>query len=1105
MQDNRDSKTPSLSIHSTATPVAKPEPLPSPLRGLLDLLMQVSETTGDMQLEVLSRKGLRIASLPVSQKQLMFGVSIDGLFFVDRLFDQIAPAIAAPLRLFQQQQILQPGREEFPRPEFLEQERTALLALTARGLRGLAGRLGAGPVRVKRSPPSTTIGWSANLRFSPMELLLDRPETATLYEDVTYDLFHQPPPGTTDSWLFVQHNPGQLWPVATVNTGIKSVQDANVACQIAHHLVQVLQRQSVVLTKERQHSVCITGDGSLLLLVANLNQAVLLTLPAEQLGRVLRIAQQCCSKTTEPESVRTPITPSQPPVEPVPASAPVSAELTPHPETRVADSEQPSHEPIEQSADVDQPHREAAHATETESEQSPVLSIRNLQVKADDRTLIKDLTLDIPARGVYALMGPGGAGKSTLLGVLGGGIAGLQQEGELLYLGQTLTTSHHPVVLGQRLDAQEGTLIEYVLQRSGPHSVREELHAAELLRDSGLDRLRASLQRSVRSLGLSASQAWRLSILRALSTNPALLCVDEPTAGMENEDAQPILDLIQHLAAQRAILFVSHNQAHAKSIAQTIALMAAARLHGVLPCAEFFGESANPIIREYVRTGGCHVPSPDAPLEHIDPDYLAPPAALPVPSPEPEVVQTPPPTIILWQQDQPVLMLRDFGLTMGERCRLSQVNLDLGANGLYQLVCPDGTIRRLLHGFLTTGMQGKVSTTGLSLLQGNPVDEDHHAATIELGVKLLMSSVREYLLSGNSQRMSLVSMDDKHNWIHEHLEAQHALDLEEHLSGQVLELSSEQKRRLAIARAAASRPAVLCLEEPMQGLDQEATERLSQTILQESARRAVLVLVSAPLSQWQKTAQLGYIYGEYLYKTPQEEKPQQSEVQVIEATLPVDRSVSPEPHDLNNRTAGQAANTAFSATEESDPSASELKRDEPNLTSSYGEPAEPEVRRYGQGPRGFHWLVPGSLAGTPEPGVMHDLEYDLALLHGAGITLLVTLTETPLDDDALSAQGLKSLFFPIVDMHAPSLRAAFDLCGMIDLQLARGEQIAFHCKAGLGRTGTLLCSYLIWKGDSARIALERARRVEPAWVQSKEQEKFLQDFEGFCAQQKQSS
>jgi atypical dual specificity phosphatase len=135
--------------------------------------------------------------------------------------------------------------------------------------------------------------------------------------------------------------------------------------------------------------------------------------------------------------------------------------------------------------------------------------------------------------------------------------------------------------------------------------------------------------------------------------------------------------------------------------------------------------------------------------------------------------------------------------------------------------------------------------------------------------------------------------------------------------------------------------------------------------------------------------------------------------------------------------------------------------------------------------------------------MMQELDYDLSLLRTAGITMLVTLTETPLDDDALAAQGLKSLFFPIVDMHAPSLRAAYELCGLIDLQLARGERIAFHCKAGLGRTGTLLCSYLIWKGEGAEAALRQARRVEPAWVQSKEQEQFLQAFEGFCANQRQ--
>ncbi|MFO0622836.1 MAG: hypothetical protein U0745_15690, partial [Polyangia bacterium] len=90
--------------------------LPVPLSGTIELLTQIATTAGDMQLDVLSRKGLRIASLPVSQNQLLFGLSIDGLFFVDRSLDQTAPTIAALLRRFQQQQILQPGREEFPRP-----------------------------------------------------------------------------------------------------------------------------------------------------------------------------------------------------------------------------------------------------------------------------------------------------------------------------------------------------------------------------------------------------------------------------------------------------------------------------------------------------------------------------------------------------------------------------------------------------------------------------------------------------------------------------------------------------------------------------------------------------------------------------------------------------------------------------------------------------------------------------------------------------------------------------------------------------------------------------------------------------------------------------
>jgi len=1149
MQDNHDPKasspTSGVSTEAKDQPLTVPRPsrgglghdrgpdaadpsvnvLPAPLRSMLDLLAQVAQIAGDMQLEVLSRKGLRIASLPVSQRHLLFGLSIDGLFFVDRLLDQASPTIGALLRRFQQQQILQPGREEFPRPEVLEQDRSALLDLTARGLRGLAGRLGSSPVRVKQSPPGTTLGASANLRFSPIELLLNRPDGLSLREDVTSQLFQQPPQGTSDAWQFLIGSPGQLWPVATINTGLKSITDASNACQIAHQLLQFMHRQGVTLSDSRQHAICLSGDSWLLLLVANANQAVLLTLPAAQLGRVLQITQQSCAQLIDVSALAASVNPSPAPAmvpAMVPAAAPIAepaaspavtpaAMAPPRPARGKASSELVGAGPkAPVLVDAPEPPTEPAAAPPAAVPPEPILSIRHLLVRAAERTLIKDLDLDIPSRGVFAIMGPGGAGKSTLLSVLSGRTSGLTQQGELVYRGRSLSDSNHPVVLGQKVAPQRGPLIDYLLAKSGPHSPRERLRAAERLRDSGLDRLRASLERPIETLDIGTSVAWRLEILHALAKEPELLCVDEPTAAMEEEEAEHILDLLRRVAAQRAVLFITHNQGHARSTAHLIALLAAARLHGVFPTEEFFSDSVSSVVRDYVRTGGCHVPSPDAPVEHIDPDYLEPPQSLPSQVSEPEPPQTPPPTLVLWSHPNPVLTLRDFGLSMGERCRLSQVNLDLSSHGQYVLVCPDGTIRRLLHAYLTTGMQGKVATVGQAKLQGDDLSEINHAAAIELGVKLLMGSVREYLLSGNSERMSLGSMEEKIDWIQAHLLSQKAEDLQAYLSAQVLDLSSEQRRRLAIARAAASKPAVLCLDEPFQGLDQEGTARLLYALDEESKRRAVLLLVSEPIAAWAQTAQHGYIHGEYLYASPPIEAPAPAESET--ASPPEQTTHSPTPHDGKMGSESGSVEAMSSSAghrplwHQSDAESANGSRDEgqaaPGLPIEHPV-AEPAIRQQGQGPRGFHWLMVGSLAGTPEPGVMQELDYDLSLLRTAGITLLVTLTETPLDDDALAAQGLKSLFFPIVDMHAPSLRAAYELCGLIDLQLARGERIAFHCKAGLGRTGTLLCSYLIWKGENAEAALKQARRVEPAWVQSKEQEQFLKAFEGFCVNQRQ--
>ncbi|MCC6555864.1 MAG: dual specificity protein phosphatase family protein, partial [Polyangiaceae bacterium] len=153
-----------------------------------------------------------------------------------------------------------------------------------------------------------------------------------------------------------------------------------------------------------------------------------------------------------------------------------------------------------------------------------------------------------------------------------------------------------------------------------------------------------------------------------------------------------------------------------------------------------------------------------------------------------------------------------------------------------------------------------------------------------------------------------------------------------------------------------------------------------------------------------------------------------------------------------------------------------------------------EPIRNARGPRGFRWMKRGRLAGTPRPGLIDDFEADLEALRSVGVTLLVTLETERLPDAALRAAGLRSLFFPVEDMRAPSIEAARAHCEEIARLEAAGEVIAVHCRAGLGRTGTMLAAQLVHEGASALEAIEAVRRVEAQWIKSEAQIVFLERF-----------
>jgi atypical dual specificity phosphatase len=153
--------------------------------------------------------------------------------------------------------------------------------------------------------------------------------------------------------------------------------------------------------------------------------------------------------------------------------------------------------------------------------------------------------------------------------------------------------------------------------------------------------------------------------------------------------------------------------------------------------------------------------------------------------------------------------------------------------------------------------------------------------------------------------------------------------------------------------------------------------------------------------------------------------------------------------------------------------------------------AQPEYR----GPRGFRWVLPGRLGTAPLPGVVLDIDLDLTALRTVGVTTLITLTRGDLPQEALSRHGLRNLHLPIYDREAPTINQLRMLAIRMTRLMEQGEVLCVHCRAGLGRTGTVVAGWLIYGGFTAEAALQRLREIDKDYVQSSAQEGFLRELE----------
>lgn len=210
-----------------------------------------------------------------------------------------------------------------------------------------------------------------------------------------------------------------------------------------------------------------------------------------------------------------------------------------------------------------------------------------------ENLVLRGLDLDLPAGRVTALMGANGAGKSTLVKILSGVY---QRDGGRIELGdrdfapagpadairQGIVTVHQSIDDGvlTDLDVASNLMIDRLAEPGyGFFLRRRSLQAAarEVASRMGIE---VDVRRPVSELGVADRQL--IAIARAMSHEPALLILDEPTSSLSSTEAGRLFDLVDTLKSRGvAILYISHRMSDIRRIADRIVSMRDGEIAGV--------------------------------------------------------------------------------------------------------------------------------------------------------------------------------------------------------------------------------------------------------------------------------------------------------------------------------------------------------------------------------------------------------------------------------------------------------------------------------------------------------------------------------------------
>lgn len=212
-----------------------------------------------------------------------------------------------------------------------------------------------------------------------------------------------------------------------------------------------------------------------------------------------------------------------------------------------------------------------------------ILEMRNITKTFPGVKALNNVNLKVKRGEIHSLCGENGAGKSTLMKVLSGIYPHGDYEGEILYNGKTCTYKgikdserdgiviiHQELALSPYLSIGENIFIGNELSKHGIIDWQQvRIRTQELLKKVGLDEDPETI---VNTLGVGKQQL--IEIAKALSKDVKLLILDEPTASLNEDDSENLLNLMLELKEQGITsILISHKLNEVSKVCDSITVL----------------------------------------------------------------------------------------------------------------------------------------------------------------------------------------------------------------------------------------------------------------------------------------------------------------------------------------------------------------------------------------------------------------------------------------------------------------------------------------------------------------------------------------------------